>query len=214
MLGCTHSILRISPEYITKNFPQTFSEKLIYGSIFVKHPLVGFEKMLVPLEEYYKFLSDQSFNEFLTILVRLGAKKIELISSENQLMQNALEAYAGYKGLTGKLVNIEGSYKKKESSTSHSYWGMEFEGRQIVPEEIPDKFLDAYPFHKNNGTLKAMIEGIRSGNRNKTYTVERSFTGTYGLDVGGAIEVLGLQAGFNFNRETYHDEKSTFNVVY
>ena len=59
-----------------------------------------------------------------------------------------------------------------------------------------------------------MLEGIRFGNRNKTYTVERSFTGTYGLDVNAAVKILGLQVGFNFNRETYHDEKSTFNVLY
>ena len=209
-----NSIFCISPEYILKNFPLTYSEKLIYESVFVKHPLVGFEKMLVPLEDYYKFLSEQSFNEFLTILVRLGVKKVELIYSENKLMRNALDAYANYEGVFRKLADIKGSYEETSASSNHSYWGMEFEGKQIAPQEIPKNFLDEFPFHRNNGTLKAMIEGIRFGNRNKTYTVERSFTGTYGLDVNAAVKILSLQAGFNFNRETYHDEKSTFNVLY
>jgi len=33
---------------------------------------------------------------------------------------------------------------------------MEFEGKQIAPQEIPENFLDEFPFHRNNGTLKAM----------------------------------------------------------
>jgi hypothetical protein len=62
---------------------------------------VGYEQMLVPLERYYTFLSEQSFNEFLTILVKLGVKKVELIHSENKLMKNAINAYAGYRKVIG-----------------------------------------------------------------------------------------------------------------
>ena len=204
------SIIKISPEYIRGNFPLTYPEEMIYESIFVKHPLVGYEGMLVPLEKYYKFLSEQSFNEFLTILVKLGVKKVELVYSENKMIRNALDAYAGYKDITG----VSATYKEENRTSIHSYWGMEFEGKHISPQDICNNFLDTYPFHRNNGTLKAMIEGIRSGNRNKVYTVERSFSGSYGLDIGSAGKVLGFNAGFDFNRETYQDEKSTFNVLY
>ena len=204
------SMIIVSPEYISKNFPLTYPEEMIYNSIFVKHPLVGYEKMLVPLEKYYKFLSEQSFNELLAILVKLGVKKVELIHSENKLMKNALDAYAGYKNITG----ISATYKESASSSIHAYWGMEFEGKQISPNEIGGDFLHNYPFHRNNGTLLAMIEGIKYGNRNKVYTVERSFSGSYGLEINSAIKVLGFKAGFDFNKETYLDEKSTFNVLY
>ena len=184
---------------------------MIYESVFVKHPLAGYEKMLVPLEKYYKFLSEQNFYDFLTILVRLGVKKIELIHSENKLIKNALDAYAGYNRITG----LSATYNQDTRTSMHSYWGMEFEGKHLSPHEIDDNFLSDYPFHRNNGTLKAMIEGIKSGNRNKVYTVERSFTGSYGLDIKSAVNALGfIGAGFDFNREMYQDEKSTFNVIY
>jgi hypothetical protein len=209
---CTEkdSIITISPEYVARNFPLTYPEEMIYESLFVKHPLVGYEGMLVPLEKYYKFLSEQSFNELLAVLVRLGVKKVELIYSENKLMKNALDAYAGYKNIAG----LSATYKENTYTSIHSYWGMEFEGKQISPYEIDDNFLNNYPFHRNNGTLRAMIEGIKSGNRNKVYTVERSFTGSYGLDINSATKALGFEAGFAFNREMYQDEKSTFNVLY
>jgi hypothetical protein len=205
-----NSVLNVAPQFVSRHFPLTYAEEMIYDATFAQHPLAGYERMLVPLEKYYKFLSEQSFNEFLTILVKLGAKKVELVHSENKLMKNALSAYAGHH----RMVEVGGAYAASVSEGVHSYWGMEFEGKQISASEIPKDFLDGFPFHKNNGTLIAMIEGIRSGNRNRTYTVERSFTGSYGLDVASAIKVLGFEAGFDFRKDTYNDEKSTFNVVF
>jgi hypothetical protein len=145
-------------------------------------------KCLFHWKWYYKFLSEQSFNEFLTILVKLGVKKVELIHSENKLMKNAINAYAGYR----KVIGAAGGHAEVSAECSHSYWGMEFEGKQISLEEIGINFLNEFPFHKNNGTLKAMIEGMRSGNRNRIYTVERSFGSSYGLDEQSAVKVFGL----------------------
>lgn len=203
----------ISSEFIKRKYPLTYSEELIYNTVFVEHPMVGYEKMLVPLEKYYKFLSEQSFYEFLNILVKLGIKKVELIHSENQLMKNALNAYANYSKLTN-IVSVSGDYKSSSAESKGTYWRMEFEGKQVKACDIGANFLSEFPFHSNNGTLKAMIEGIRSGNRSKSYTVERSFTGNFGLDINVAVKVLGFDAGFNFNKELYTDEKSTFSVSY
>lgn len=200
----------ITPDYIESAFPLTYSEELIYGATFVRHPLVGYEEMLVPLEKYYKFLSEQNFNEFLHILIKLGVKKVELIQSENELMKNALKAYSGYR----EYLSISGSVAKVNEKKSRLYWGMEFSGKEVQSEEISETFLESHPFHKNNGTIIAMIEGIRSGNRNRTYTVERSFTGNYGLNIESAISVLGVDGGFDFQKERHMDEKSTFNVLY
>jgi hypothetical protein len=44
------SVLLVSPQYVSKNFPLTYSEEMIYDCVFAQHPLVGYEQMLVPLE--------------------------------------------------------------------------------------------------------------------------------------------------------------------
>ncbi|MDB9374800.1 hypothetical protein [Nodularia sphaerocarpa] len=170
---------------------QCSDEYFLANIVYVRHP--ASPNYFLRLAEFHDKLLDEKRNEFLQLLVSLGAKRIYLIDKNQQGKGGAvgvkLDDPTNVADI-GTEINV-GQFSSSE---------IKVEGEFDLPANLP-QVPDGLKWLKKESSWKTIVHGRTNGNWMKSYKVSFTYTQDFGITSGLAakVEGFGVNIGGNFS---------------
>jgi hypothetical protein len=176
-------IQALTRQRVLERFPATEERYLQDQALLVMHPTLhpACSRKLLPAANLYTALREESEHELFGALIRLGATEVELEQRVEETERNRTSGEAKLRvGAAKGEGSIESREEKRESVSRKT---------RVVADPLEldlstleqDSFFSPLVFNRDNASLRALFDTIRSGRRCTEYrlefhhTIERSY---------------------------------------
>lgn len=155
---------------------------------YTVHPMA--DDRLVPVEDFHVALKDEKDSELMDLMRVMGATSISIIdriSNEAGGSAGVAEATSGVGGTFGG-----GSKSGNESVTKATMSGHD--------GPVPDDLVEKSIWFRNDPKVQSIFKGRKDGNRIHSFTLQNTYTQSFGFDFDMALKVTKIDLKAKFEK--------------
>lgn len=155
---------------------------------YTAHPMA--DDRLVPVEDFHVALKDEKDSELVDLMRVMGATSISII---DRLTNEAGGAVGGAESESG----IGGTFGGSSKSGTESITKATMSGHD---EPVPDDLMEKSIWFRNDPKVLSIFKGRKHGNRIHSFTLQTTYTQSFGFDFDMALKVTKIDLKAKFER--------------
>lgn len=170
---------------VALRFPESAGIGLGFYTV---HPMK--DDRLVPVEDFHTALKDEKDSELMDLMRIMGATSISIVdrlSNEIGGSASVVEAASGAGGTFGVGGKSGTETMTKATMSGHS-------------EEVPDDLLSSSIWFRNDPKVLSIFKGRKQGNRINSFTLQNTYTQSFGFDFDMALKVTKVDLKSKFEK--------------